>query len=142
MLGSVDFGEAVVVADLEAGIGTLTRLTDDTIDVALVVVEPTPRSIEVGRRAAELAGQRSVGRIVVVASRVTDSDDLDRVTSAFPDYVVVSVPYDEDVIDAERRGVAPLDSAPDAPAVRALVALATSLGSGNGFRSPPGDSAE
>jgi CO dehydrogenase maturation factor len=127
LLGSVDFGEAVVVADLEAGIGTLLRMSDSTIDVVLAIVEPTPRSIEVGQRAVELARQRLVGRIIVVASRVTEAADLDRVTAAFPGCEVVAVPYDEDVVDAERGGVAPLDVAPDAPAVRALIALATSL---------------
>lgn len=117
-----------MVADLEAGVGTLLRMADSTIDVVLAIVEPTPRSIEVGQRAVEFARQRLVGRIVVVASRVTDAADLDRVAAAFAGYEVVAVPYDEDVIDAERRGVAPLDVAPDAPAVRALIALANSLG--------------
>ena len=116
-----------MVADLEAGIGTLLRIGNGTIDVVLAIVEPTPRSIEVGQRAVALAGQRRVGRIIVVASRITEAADLDRVTAAFPGCEVVAVPYDEDVIDAERRGVAPLDVAPDAPAVRALIALATSL---------------
>lgn len=127
LLGSADFGEAIVIADLEAGIGTLVRLPHETIDVALVVVEPTPRSIEVGQRAVSLARDRKVGRIVVVASRVTDTHDIDRVTAAFADCEIVAVPYDEGVIEAERRGVAPLDVAADAPAVRALIALGTTL---------------
>lgn len=117
-----------MVADLEAGIGTLLRMSDGTIDVVLAIVEPTPRSIEVGQRAVELARQRLVGRIIVVASRITEPADFNRVTTAFPGCEVVGVPYDEDVIDAERRGVAPLDVAPDAPAVRALISLAHSLG--------------
>jgi Flp pilus assembly CpaE family ATPase len=37
------------------------------------------------------------------------------------------VPDDPAVVEAERRGLAPFDAAPDAPAVRALVALAESL---------------
>ena len=127
MLGSVDFKEVTVIADLEAGIGTLTRLGDQRVDAVLVVVEPTPKSIEVGTRAAELAREKSLGRVVVVASRVRGDADLATVQAAFPGYDIVAVPDDAAIVRAERQGVAPLDTAPDAPAVRALVELAESL---------------
>ncbi len=128
MLGSVEFGDSAVVADLEAGIGTLTRLDDRRVDAVLVVVEPTPKSIEVGTRAAQLAKEKSFGRVVVVASRVRDDGDLAAIRSAFPDHEVVAVPDDPAIVEADREGVAPLDSHPDAPAVKALVKLAQSLG--------------
>ena len=127
MLGSVDFKEVTVIADLEAGIGTLTRLGDQRVDAVLVVVEPTPKSIEVGTRAAELAREKSLGKVVVVASRVRDEADLATVQAAFPGYDIVPVPDDAAIVRAERQGVAPMDSAPDAPAVRALVDLAENL---------------
>jgi CO dehydrogenase maturation factor len=127
LLGSVDFGEVAVVADLEAGIGTLTRLSDQRIDAVLVVVEPTPKSIEVGTRAAELAREKSLGRVIVVASRIRNEGDLATVSKAFPDHEVVPIPEDPAIVKADRDGVAPLDTAPDAPAVRALVQLAEGL---------------
>ncbi|MDP8975103.1 MAG: hypothetical protein M3N28_01795 [Actinomycetota bacterium] len=116
-----------MVADLEAGIGTLTRLDDRRVDAVLVVVEPTPKSIEVGTRAAQLAKEKSFGRVVVVASRVRDDGDLAAIQEAFPDHEVVAVPDDPAIVEADREGVAPLDSHPDAPAVKALVKLAQSL---------------
>ncbi len=127
MLGSVDFGETTVVADFEAGIGTLTRMGDQPVDVVLVVVEPTPKSIEVGVRASSLAREKALGRVVIVASRIRDEDDLAVVTKAFPDDELVAVPADDAIVEADRDGRAPLDAAPDAPAVRAIVALAESL---------------
>jgi len=126
LLGSAEFGEAVVIADLEAGIGTLTRLEEGAIDAVVVVVEPTPRSLEVGARAAEQARKKSVGRVLVVANR-TRAEDLPAVQAAFPDDEVVVVPDDPAVVAAERAGFAPLDTAPDAPAVVALLGLADSL---------------
>lgn len=128
MLGSAQFGDAVVIADLEAGIGTLTRLADATVDAVVVVVEPTPKSLEVGSRAIAQARERSLGRLVVVANRVRGEADLARVADTFVGVRVVAVPDDPAIIDAERRGLAPLDTAPQAPAVRALVRLAESLG--------------
>lgn len=127
MLGSAQFGDAVVIADMEAGIGTLTRLEEGAVDAVLVVVEPTPKSLEVGSRAAEQARAKTRGRVLVVANRVRDDADLAAVRAALPGHEVVAVPDDPAVVAAERRGVAPLDIAPDAPAVRALVDLATSL---------------
>jgi len=92
LLGSVDFGETAVIADLEAGIGTLTRLDAERVDALLVVVEPTPKSIEVGSRVAALARDKALGRVIVVANRVRGDDDLALVRQAFGDTEVVAVP--------------------------------------------------
>ena len=127
MLGSANFGSSLVIADLEAGIGTLTRLQAETIDVVVVVVEPTPRSIDVAQRAVALAAQRSQGRVVVVANRVTSAEDVERIAIGLPGAEIVVVPDDAAVMDADRRGVSPLDSAPDSPAVVAIVGLASQL---------------
>ncbi len=125
----MEFTDDVVVADFEAGVGTLTRLSDQRVDTVLVVAEPTPKSLEVGARAVALARERDVGRVIVVANRLRDADDLATVVAAFPDCEVVAVPDDPKIVEADRKGVAPIDLAPDAPAVRALVSLAESLAS-------------
>ncbi|CAN5859188.1 hypothetical protein BH23ACT1_BH23ACT1_05140 [soil metagenome] len=119
----MDFSEQMVVADLEAGVGTLTRLGDAGVDVVLIVVEPTPKSVEVGCRAAALVVDKELGRALVVASRVRNNDDLAMITKAFPDHRVVAIPDDPAIVAADRHGTAPLDSAPDAPAVLALMGL-------------------
>jgi CO dehydrogenase maturation factor len=127
LLGFVNFNDTVVVADLEAGIGTLTRLGDQQVDAVLLMVEPTPKSIEVATRAAGLAREKALGQLVVVANRVRNADDLGAVRAAFPDDRVVGVPDDPAIVEADRRGLAPLDLSPGAPAVRALAGLAESL---------------
>lgn len=127
MLGSVDFAGQVVIADLEAGIGTLTRMEEKAVDGVLVVVEPTPRAIQVGERAVELARDKGLGTVLVIANRVRGDDDLAMIRAAFPADEVAVVPEDVAIVRAERAGVAPLDTEPDAPAVRALVAVAERL---------------
>jgi CO dehydrogenase maturation factor len=127
LLGFVNFNDTVVVADLEAGIGTLTRLGDRQVDAVLLMVEPTPKSIEVATRAAGLAREKALGQLVVVANRVRHADDLAAVRAAFPDDRVIGVPDDPAIVEADRRGLAPLDRSPGAPAVRALAELAESL---------------
>ncbi len=116
-----------MLADLEAGIGTLTRLQEAGVDAVLIVVEPTPKSLEVGSRALGLVREKGFGRVVVVANRVRHGADLATVQAAFPGIEVVAVPDDPAIVEADREGVAPLDLTPEAPAVLALVGLAESL---------------
>jgi CO dehydrogenase maturation factor len=128
LLGSADFDEQdVVVADFEAGVGTLTRLGEEHVDTVVIVVEATPKSLEVGARAAALAQEKTVGRIVVVANRIRGEEDLETVRASFPGLEVVGVPHDPKIVEADRKGIAPIDLAPDAPAVKALVGLASTL---------------
>jgi CO dehydrogenase maturation factor len=126
LLGSV-ITDQTVIADLEAGIGTLTRLPDDAIDVVVVVVEPTPRSLDVGVRARDLAVERRVGRVVVVANRVEDDADRDRITALFGGGEIVLIPEDPGVARAEREGRSAMDVADDGPAVQILSDLAGRL---------------
>ena len=67
------------------------------------------------------------GNVVVVANRVQDAGDGDRVRSAISDHTVVTVPDDAAIVAAEREGVAPADVASEAPAVVALMDLARQL---------------
>jgi CO dehydrogenase maturation factor len=119
---------SVVVADFEAGLGTLSRLEAESLDALLVVTEPTAKALEIARRALEMVRERRVaGRVIVVANRVRDAEDRQLTGETFPDGSVTVVPDDPALRAADARGVAPFDAAPDAPAVRALRALAESL---------------
>jgi len=124
LLSSVEFGDTIVLADCEAGIGTLTRLGDTPVDVVLVVVEPTPKSLEVGARAAALAKEKQMGHIIVVASRIRNDADLKVIQDALPGQEIVVVPDDPAIVAADREGLAPLDLSPDSPAVLALIGVA------------------
>ncbi len=112
------------------------RLDGRPVDVVVVVVEPTAKSLEVGRRAADLVRESRLGRLVVAANRIRDDEDVTRVAAAFPGLELVLVPDDQAIIDVERRGAAPLDAAADSPAVRALVSLAERLTPPAGGSSP------
>jgi len=130
LLGSVDTGKTVIVADFEAGLGTLTRLGDVRVDTVVVVVEPMVKSLEVGTRAAAYAAAHSTDHVVVVANRIRNDEDLAAVRRAFISSVteIITVPEDPAIGEADRHGVAPLDAAPNSPAVEALSKLAELVG--------------
>jgi len=125
LLSSGQYGDSIVVADLEAGIGTLTRLDPSQIDLTLIVVEPTPRSLDVGSRALAIARENNQGRIVVVVNKVEDVEiDTKLVQEKLGDVETVIVPYDPAVFDADRVGISVLDHDPNCPAAQALSRLA------------------
>lgn len=127
MLGLVTPEDTIVVADFEAGIGTLTRLGEAKVDAVVVVTDATVKSLEVAARAAAVAEGQTSGPIVIVANRVLDDADRAAVERTLEGRTVLVVPDDEAIPAADRADVAPLDAAPDAPAVRALQALAPLL---------------
>jgi CO dehydrogenase maturation factor len=127
LLGQLEGNGQVVVADFEAGLGTLSRMDAGDIDVLLLVVEPTQKSIQVGRRALVIIGERNLGRTIVIANRIASTEDRDLVTAAFADQMLVAVPEDPGLRDADIEGKAPMDTVPDSPAVAAIRQLAESL---------------
>lgn len=127
-------GRRALIADMEAGLGTITRMAEGSLDVAILVTEPTPKAIEVIRRAAELIVERKIAtRIVILANKARDNEDLERVRSALHHIIaaegieVVVIPEDMDVLAADAQGVSPIDLAPASPAVEALAGVAQRL---------------
>jgi len=123
--GLEDGGERVVVCDLEAGLGTVERLEPGQVDVVLVVTNPTGKSLEVARRAVELATGRA--EVIVLANRVRDDSDVELIREVLGDRELVIIPEDPVIAAADREGTAPIDLDADAPGVAAIVALADRL---------------
>ena len=111
---------------MEAGIGTLLRLLPGMVDVAVIVVQPTAKSIEVARRAVRIASNRT--QPLLVANRVRDESDvaLIREGVGWTDDII-EVPDDEAVARADEEGLAPIDAAHDSPVVQAVERLAVRL---------------
>ncbi len=120
----------VTVLDMEAGLEHLGRATVEHVDVLLIVVESYYRALEAGSRIRQLALQLELPRIVVVANRIRSASDREAVAQYCKEHdleLVATIPYDEEVLVAEQRGLAPIDFAPHSPAVQAIRALADLL---------------
>ena len=127
MLGQLEAGRRVVIADMEAGAGTLTRMPPGSLDVAVLVVEPSAKSIDVARRASAIIAERRIGRLLVVANRVRAEGDLELIRAGLPGIETVGVPDDPAIVQADREAHAPIDTAADGPGVQALATLALRL---------------
>ncbi|MBA3422399.1 MAG: hypothetical protein H0U12_11030 [Thermoleophilaceae bacterium] len=126
MLGELDDNRRIVICDLEAGVGSVVRVGQ--ADLVLVVAEATTKSIEVARRAVEIAGDGP--QVVVIANRVCEEADTAAVRDAVPGCEVIVLPEEPAIARADREGVAPIDVDAGAPGVRAIVALAERVAGG------------
>ena len=120
----------VCILDTEASPEHLARGTAKYADAMLAVVEPYYKSLETGRRMAALAGDLGLGRVALIANKIRDERELEAVREFATRHdldVAAVIPYDEHLPDAERAQAAPLDFAPDAPAVDAIGRLAHEL---------------
>jgi CO dehydrogenase maturation factor len=118
------------VLDMEAGLEHLGRGTVEHIDTLLIVTEPYFRALEAASRIRDLAVQLGLPRTLTVANRVRNDKEREAVEQYCRSHVldlVAVIPYDEAIVDAEQRGLAPIDHDPQSPAVRAIRDLAASL---------------
>jgi CO dehydrogenase maturation factor len=124
--------EDVCILDTEASPEHLSRGTARYADAMLAVVEPYYKSLETGRRMAVLAQDLGLERVALVANKIRDDGDRSAVEEfARQEGLEVAgvVPYDDRLPEAERARRAPLDFAPDSPAVAAIGELAQRFGS-------------
>lgn len=130
MLGEIEtigLSNRVVLADLEAGLGTLSRLEEGHVDYLLVMAEPSPKALEVARRAVDMAHERKVARVVVVANRVRNGEDLEKVRQLFAGEEILVIPEDRAIEDADKQARAPIDAAAGSPGILAFEALVSRL---------------
>ncbi len=122
--------EDVCILDTEASPEHLSRGTAKYADAMLAVVEPYYKSLETGRRIAVLAKDLGLEHVALIANKIRDESELAAVRE-FADgeglELAGVIPYDERLPEAERAGKAPLDFAPEAPAVAAIGTLARDL---------------
>ena len=122
--------EDVCILDTEASPEHLSRGTARYADAMYAVVEPYYKSLETGRRMAMLANDLGLERVALIANKIRDDDELAAVREFAAQNkldVAAVVPYDESLPEAERARKAPLDFAPDAPAIGAISEFATTV---------------
>ncbi|HZB98016.1 MAG TPA: AAA family ATPase [Candidatus Sulfotelmatobacter sp.] len=122
--------QGITLADMEAGIEHLSRATLSNLDVLLVVVEPFYKSIYTAEKVVALARELGIPRIVGVANKVRDDAGRAAIAAACERWgieIIAEIPFDEALRDAEQARKAPIDVAPESPAVRAVRDLADTL---------------
>ncbi|MGI8427005.1 MAG: hypothetical protein ACR2FO_07185 [Actinomycetota bacterium] len=118
----------IVVADFEAGVGTMTRTDAKLLDVAIVVVEPYMKSIETAKRLVEIVRSSGGKRTIVVANKIRGEEDLEFIREKLGGVDLdIVVPEDRNIADSDLAALSPIDRNPNSPAVNAIRDLAAHL---------------
>ncbi len=125
-----DAPQDVCILDTEASPEHLSRGTARYADTMLTVVEPYFKSMETARRMTVLARDLGLKHVALIANKIRDDGERAAVEEFAADRgidIAAVIPYDERLPEAERARAAPLDYAPDGPAVAAIEELAETL---------------
>jgi CO dehydrogenase maturation factor len=119
----------ICILDTEASTEHLKVGTAKHVDVLYAVVEPYFKSMESGRRVLALARDLGIEHLALLANKIHDGElqVVEQFAAEHDLGVIGSIPYDECFFHAERAAVAPIDFAPNAPAVVAIGKLARKL---------------
>jgi len=120
----------VIVLDMEASIEHLSRGTIAHAERLLIVVEPYYRALETAGRIARLAPQLGIPDVMAIGNKVRGREDEAAIRTYCAQRnlpIGAMVPYDDRVGEADRRGMALLDYAPDSRAVEAILGLSSRL---------------
>ncbi len=130
----------VTVMDMEASVEHMSRGTVKHVDALLVVLEPYYRSLETAGRILPLARGLGIERLYAIANKLRGPQDEEAVRTYCRNHeleLIAAIPFDENVVEADRQGRAVIDYDVTSPIVEELSHVADFLQrevSGNGYR--------
>jgi len=112
-----------VIMDMEAGVEHLGRATAQAVDAFLIVVQPGRRSLQTAELIQSLAQDIGIPRLYLVGNAVRDERDREFIRQHGPDLPILGfLPYTPEAIEADMKGVAIFDMAPQLVSETQLIA--------------------
>jgi CO dehydrogenase maturation factor len=106
--------DEVLIMDMEAGVEHLGRGTASAVDAVIVVVEPGRRSIQTAHSIRSLVADLGIERVYAVGNKVASESDEEFIKEQLPGFQLLGfLPGDAKAIEADRRGLAVYDLAPE-----------------------------
>lgn len=122
--------ETITVLDLEASPEHLSRGTARHSHVLVLIAEPYFRSLEAVKLQARLAAETAIERVAVVANKCRTPTDADAIAEFCDRYdldLIGSIPWGDEVLDADAACEPLLDFAPASPVVAAIRSVCEQL---------------
>ncbi len=99
--------DEVVLLDLYAGVEHLGRATADSVDVMLIVVEPTMRSIKTAIQVRDLAADIGITNVLLVGNKLAGEEDAKFITKNSSGFELAGLlPFTGAAFAADREGSA------------------------------------
>ncbi len=115
--------DEIVIIDFYAGLEHLGRGTSKGVDAMITVVEPGTRSLDLARRINSLGVSLGVPRSYVVGNRISNEQEEKFIINAVNEFnleLLSIIPRDPAIIQSDIQGIAPIDFAPECPALVAV----------------------
>lgn len=117
-----------LVGDLPGGTRQAMAGWAKYADTVCLVVEPTVKSLHTAKRLLALSDATwAPANILLVVNKADHDSDAARVSERLGLPVAAVIPDDRDVARADRRGAAPLDTAPEGPFITAVDGLVSQV---------------
>ncbi len=105
--------DEILLLDMYAGVEHLGRATVDFVDLMLIVVEPTRRSLGTSQQIKSLAYQIGLRRLWLVGNKIQNPEEETFIETQSPDLPVLGyLPADLGVQEADRLGIPVYDHVP------------------------------
>ena len=90
----------IVVMDMEAGLEHLGRGTAGSVDVLLIIVEPSIASIATAEKIHKLANDLKIKKIYVIANKIRNDSDRKIIENHLKNMKIIGfLPFDRNIID-------------------------------------------
>jgi CO dehydrogenase maturation factor len=122
--------EQIMVVDTEASLEHMKRGTSQYVDKMYTVVEPYYRSLEAAGRFADMANQLGIVNVEAIANKVRNAEEEQAIREFCKKInlpIAVILPFDEQVTDADLKGVSIMDYDKDAKVVKAMEVFVQTL---------------
>jgi CO dehydrogenase maturation factor len=104
------FKDQTLIIDMEAGVEHLGRATVKGVDLMIVVIEPSNRSVGVAHRIIQMAADIDIENIKIVINRSNGPEDEQFIKDSFPNFEIFGViPNSDTIRDNERNKKAVLN---------------------------------
>lgn len=120
----------MMVLDTEASLEHMKRGTSKYVDRIYTVVEPYYRSLEAASRFAEMARELGIKNVEAIANKVRNKEEEQAITEYCKKIglkIALMIPYDEQVMAADLKGISVIDFDKNAKVVKSLQGFAESL---------------
>jgi CO dehydrogenase maturation factor len=111
----VERDEAVIM-DMEAGVEHMGRGTARHVDIMLIVVDSSLKSMETAKKIYGLAAQAGIKKAFIIGNKVRNSNEsefIQRFAAENKIPILDFVPYDEQILKADMQGETPMKYAED-----------------------------
>jgi len=118
--------DEIIVMDMEAGIEHLGRGIAESVDAMIVVVEPGKRSIETAERIKQLANDIGIKNIFAVGNKISSTDEKEFIQKSLSKAGITllgTIPFDLELIKADREEIPILDLYPNSEAIKAIESI-------------------